>query len=197
MKIVLSLFTAFLFVSSANAQHGNAHSAFGIKGGVNIYSLHNDEGGNDGYDARVGFNAGVMGHLHLAPHIAMQPEIVYSYQGTKYELLGEDANVKLGYINVPVMFQYMFDHGFRIQAGPQVGFLTTAKTEYGNTNTDIKDNLKSVDFGIGAGFSYVSPHTGLGLDARYNFGLTNINESDDVKTTNRGAQIGLFYLIHR
>lgn len=196
MKLILSAVTAMLFmVGTANAQHGNAHSAFGVKAGLNLYNIHNDN--NVDYDTKVGFNAGFLGHMHLAKHIALQPEITYSLQGAKYNVPGLDVDTKLGYINVPVLVQYMFDNGFRIQAGPQVGFLVNAKSELNNTTVDIKDQLKTVDFGIGAGLSYVHPASGLGIDARYNFGLSNINDNGSVKSNNRGAQIGLFYLIHR
>jgi hypothetical protein len=102
--------------------------------------------------------------------------------------------MKLDYINVPLLLQYMFDNGFRIEAGPQVGFLINAKSETGNTNTDIKNSLKSVDLGLGLGIGYIHPPSGFGVDARYNLGLSNINENSNVKSTNNGFQLGVFYL---
>ena len=92
------------------------------------------------------------------------------------------------------MIQYMFDNGFRLQAGPQVGFLVNAKSETNNIDIDVKDNLKPVDFAIGAGVGYVNPASGLGIDARYNLGLSNINDAGTVKSSNRGFQLGVFYL---
>ncbi len=79
----------------------------------------------------------------------------------------------------------MFDNGFRLQAGPQVGFLIRA---------DNKNDYKPIDFGLSAGASYVFPPTGFGVDARYNFGLTNINKNGAVNSTNRGFQFGIFYI---
>jgi hypothetical protein len=89
----------------------------------------------------------------------------------------------------------MFDNGFRIQAGPQIGFLINAKEKDNNTNVDIKDGLNSVDLGIGAGLGYVHVASGFGVDARYNLGVSDILKDNDLKSTNRGFQIGLFYLI--
>ncbi len=195
MKFILSTVAAVVFmIGTANAQHGSAHSAFGIKGGANFYNLNSDPD-NDA-KTLVGFNAGVLGHIHLSKMFAFQPEVVYSSQGARVELPGDDAKIKLGYINVPMMVQYMFDNGFRIEAGPQVGFLISGKQEIGNAKIDIKDNLSNVDFGVGAGLSYVHPKSGLGIDARYNLGLTNIAEGGG-SAKNRGAQVGLFYLFHR
>ncbi len=191
MKTYLSIaVAAILMIGKASAQHVN----IGIKGGVNLYNLHNDNGAK--YDTKTGFNAGLLGHIHLASQVALQPEIVYSAQGAKYTTAGIETKAKLGYINVPVLLQYMFDNGFRLQAGPQVGFLINAKSEFGNTEVDVKDNYKTVDFGVGAGIGYVHPASGLGVDARYNLGLSKINEGNTDKVTNRGVQLGLFYLFN-
>jgi hypothetical protein len=88
----------------------------------------------------------------------------------------------------------MFDNGFRIQAGPQLGLLISAKSKNNNDITDIKDNYKPIDLGLSVGASYVVPSTGFGIDARYNFGLSNINKNGTVNSTNRGVQFGVFYI---
>jgi hypothetical protein len=181
---------AMLFTTSASAQHVN----IGIKGGLNVYNINNDN--NSGYDAKVGFNVGLLGHIHLAKQLAFQPEIVYSAQGAKSKTLGTETKLNLDYINVPMLIQYMFDNGFRLQAGPQVGFLVSAKAKVGDTKIDVKDDLKKVDFGIGAGLGYVDPKSGFGIDARYNLGLSNINENSSPKSYNRGLQVGVFYLFN-
>ena len=189
MKFYLSLaLAAVLMVSTANAQHVN----IGIKGGLNLYNIKNDQGLK--YDTKAGVNIGLLGHIHFTKQFALQPELVYSSQGGKYTVAGVDTKVKLAYINVPVLFQYMFENGFRLEAGPQVGFLASAKSETNKTTTDIKDNTKPVDFSLGAGVGYLHPKSGFGVDARYNLGLSNINNNSTVKSTNRGFQLGVFYL---
>ena len=191
MKNLIGLITAILFTGVAIGQHGNApagHVNLGIKGGVNAYNVHNDN--DTKYDTKAGFHFGLLGHIHFDSQFAIQPEIVFSGQGAK---IG-DTNYNLNYVNVPVLFQYMFDNGFRIQAGPQVGFLITAKSKNDNVTTDNRDDLKSLDFGLSFGASYIFPPTGFGIDARYNLGLSNINKDSDVNSTNRGIQLGLFYI---
>lgn len=170
-----------------------SHASFGVKGGLNVYNIHNDN--NVEYDTKLGFHLGMLAHLHLSKQFALQPELLYSTQGAKYSVSNNEAKVNLGYINVPVMLQYMFNNGFRLQAGPQVGFLTRARLEMNNTKTDVKDNYQTVDFAVGFGAGYVSPKSGLGIDARYNLGVSDINENSTVKSTNRGFQVGLFYLM--
>lgn len=189
MKFYASVaIAAILMTGTVSAQHVNV----GIKAGLNVYNINNEN--NVEYDPKAGFHLGLLGHIHLAKQVALQPEITYSAQGAKFKTGNVETKLNLGYINVPVLLQYMFDNGFRLQAGPQVGFLINAKSETGNTKTDIKDNLKSVDFGLGFGVGYVKPSTGFGVDLRYNIGVANINENNAIKSTNRGVQLGVFYL---
>lgn len=195
MKIFFTTAIAvFAMTGMASAQHTTGHSAFGIKGGVNFYSLNTDPD-NASLKTLTGFNVGALGHFHLNRKWALQPELTYSLQGAKTELPGDDLKLKLGYINLPILFQYMFDNGFRVQAGPQVGLLVSAKNKVGSAETDVKDNFSNIDAAISAGLSYVHPQSGVGIDARYNLGLNNIVEGGG-SAKNRGAQVGLFYLFN-
>jgi hypothetical protein len=189
MKFYLvALATTLLITTVVSSQSIN----LGLKGGLNVYNINNDN--NSEYDSKVGFHAGLIGHIHLTRQFAVQPELVYSVQGAKYTNGGVESKLNLGYINIPVLLQYMFDNGFRLQAGPQIGFMLNAKREVGDIKTDVKDGFKTVDLGLGFGAGYVTP-SGFGIDARYNLGLSNINENDAVKSTNRGFQAGVFYLM--
>jgi hypothetical protein len=195
MKRILSAAAAlFLLAGTAQAQHSSQHAALGLKGGLNIYNINYDNGPT--YDSKLGFHAGLLGHIHLAPQLALQPEVVYSSQGAKYTSGSTESKLNLGYINVPVLVQYMFDNGFRLQAGPQVGFLLNAKNEVGSVETDVKNQFKTVDFAVSAGLGYVHPPSGFGVDARYNLGLSDITEADNTKAQNRGFQVGVFYLLN-
>jgi len=195
MKYLIGLMTAILITGIASAQHGNSpagHINIGIKGGVNVYNVHDDNSST--YDPRVGYNFGLLGHIHFNSEFAFQPEIVYSAQGAKYKIENVTTKYNLDYINIPLLFQYMFDNGFRLHAGPQVGFLISAKSKNDNNTIDNKNNLKPIDIGVSIGASYIFPPTGFGIDARYNLGLTNINKNSNVSSTNRGIQLGMFYI---
>ncbi len=195
MKLHLSVaLAAILIAGTVSAQSVNV----GIKGGLNVYNINNDNGVSN-YDTKPGFNLGVLGHIHLARQIALQPEVVFSTQGAKFKnQQGVDTKINLNYVNVPVLVQYMFDNGFRLQAGPQVGFLASAKRKTGSVEVNTKDNYKSIDFGLSAGVGYVHPPTGFGVDARYNLGLSDINDNNptNITSTNRGVQLGVFYLFN-
>lgn len=178
---LLTLLLVCTIIGTASAQSFN----IGIKGGLNLYTLSGDNDG--GNDYKPSFHIGLLGHIHMSQNFALQPELVFSAQGTKY---GDDQNFDLKYVNVPLLFQYMFDNGFRLQAGPQLGFLVSAEAD----DTDVKDDLKGTDFGIGVGASYVNPKSNFGFDVRYNHGLSSISENGNADLYNRGFQLGVFYL---
>lgn len=185
----LGIFAAVLFAGTVNAQHVN----FGIKGGLNAYTF--NDANKTNYGARIGFHAGALAHIHLADQFGLQPEVVFSTQGAKYDGTSNSTNFSLNYVNVPVLFQYMFKMGFRIQAGPQLGVLLSAKSETGGIKSDIKNNFKPIDFGVAVGASYVHVPSGFGVDARVNLGLTQISDiSTSPNTWNQGLQLGVFYL---
>jgi hypothetical protein len=187
---LIGLMAAILLTGTATAQHVN----IGMKGGLNIYNVHQN---NSNYDYKPGFHAGLLGHIHISKHFGMQPEIVYSAQGAQYNHDNSNTKLNLDYINVPLLFQYMFGDGFRLQAGPQAGFLINAKSKTNNTSADFKNDMESIDFGISMGASYVHP-SGWGIDGRYNLGLTDINKYGPPYLRNRGFQVGLFFLFkHR
>ena len=195
MKFLIGLFAAIMITGISSAQHGDTpegHMNFGIKGGLNVYNINNED--NTGYDSRVGFHFGVLGHVHLKPHFALQPELVYSSQDAAYTNgSGDVYYYHLDYINVPILFQYMFHNGLRLQAGPQLGILVSAKSILDNSSADLNDT-KPFDVALSVGASFVIHSTGFGMDARYNLGLNNINKNGGPSSTNRGLQLGLFYI---
>jgi hypothetical protein len=155
---------------------------YGIKGGVNLSNIANDDA-----DTKTGFHLGGLAHIHLTQSFAIQPEIMYSTQGAEYNT----GKLKLNYINIPVLGQYMFAKGFRLQTGPQLGFLTNSELKNGDTEIDV-DGYRNVDFSWSFGAGYVG-RNGLGIDARYNLGLTDLSKNNPNDYQNRVWQIGLFY----
>jgi hypothetical protein len=186
--VLLTLITSSFIAASGQHPH------LGIKAGVNLHNLRYKD--RDASDFRTGLHLGLQTHIHITRKFAIQPELFYSMQGGTQETqtFVEDARTKLDYINLPVLAQYMFGNGFRIQAGPQLGFLLSAKTQIGNFELDVKDEVKSIDISLPVGLSYVTK-SGFGVDGRWAFGLTDINDRGaGAKTYNNGAQIGVFYI---
>lgn len=189
MKSIIATIALLTVISVGSAQAQNVN--IGIKGGLNAYNLSNDNG--DEFDTKLGAHVGLLGHIHLSRQFALQPELVFSMQGAKSNEF--DTKLNLNYVNVPLLVQYMFDNGFRLHAGPQIGFLMSANSVNGSS-TDVKDSFNNLDVGLSFGASYVQPSTGFGFDVRYNYGMSDIIESSLVETYNRGFQVGVFYLFN-
>lgn len=166
----------------------------GLKSGLNAATVHGSTSSyNYSYDPRVSMYVGGLAHIRLTREFAIQPEVVFSGQGYK---TGDNV-YRLNYLNVPVLLQYMFGSGFRLETGPQVGVLLTGKLKNGNPG-DIKKYYKDLDFAWTVGAGYLLP-CGLGFDARFNAGIPKINDLNDDnlpdRTNRRNAvfQAGIFY----
>jgi hypothetical protein len=184
----ISLLLVALYVSST--LFAQSHANFGLKGGLNISSINWNADG----DSRLGLHLGALAHIHLAPEWALQPEVVYSAEGGKQDVTGGSVTWKNDYINIPVMVQYMFNNGFRIEAGPQLGILASSKVEDDDGNEDDADDVfKSTNISLGLGLSYLT-YSGLGVGARYNLGLSEINEASFADAKGRTFQLSLFYM---
>lgn len=185
--VVITLFAATtLFAQQAR---------LGLKGGLNVSTITNNLGGQRG--SRLGLNAGLLAHIHLNSQLALQPEVVYSSQGAKYTVSDGEHELALNYVNIPLQLQYMFANGFRLQTGPQVGFLASVKDKRNGAETGYftTQDFKNIDFSWSAGLGYLST-SGLGVDARYNFGLSNINNAGPAIIHNSVFQLGLFYMLN-
>ena len=113
------------------------------------------------------------------------------FSGQGYSFKGSDGNlVALNYLNVPLMAKYYVVKGLSIEAGPQIGYLLSAKNE----STNVKDSFKKVDFAANLGVGYKLKN-GINFGARYNFGLLNINNvsGDSGKFRNSVLQLSVGY----
>ena len=197
-KIILSslLVLAFGFTYAQKAE-------FGIKGGLNIANQNFDGEGAPSTSALMGVNLGLFVDIKVGDKFVIQPEILYSMQGTKLNWLSDGVTInsfKLAYINIPVMAKYYATKNFSLEAGPQIGFLTSAKvngTSNGTTvDVDAKKFYNSTDFGInfGAGYDFTKK---ISAGIRYGLGLSNVGSkefvSDGDKITNSVFSIDFGY----
>lgn len=184
---------------------------FGAKAGMNVSSMSKDEGLSD-QGSKIGFHAGVFMNAPLAANFSIQPELIFTQYGEKYDYTVPATPISnetrfsgathLNYVAVPVMFQYNATPSFYLEAGPEFGLLVNAKDKYKNETTgetisetgDFKDDLNGFNFGLGLGAGYYFTEN-IGVTARYVAGFTDIAKDrqagDAVK--NNAFQVGLAY----
>lgn len=167
----------------------------GVKAGLNFANVGGDD--VEDTDMRIAYHVGGYVNFAFSESLSLQPELLYNSIGTKFEEQGDgdsyDVTYKLNYISVPVLLVYSFGN-FNVQAGPQIGFLASAKAKYdidGADDEDIKDYFKGTDFGfnLGLGANFGKINAAL----RYTAGLSNIADSDDGDVKNSNIQLSVGY----
>lgn len=194
---VAAVLASSLFSGSAAAQNGTAVPwDFGLTAGVNIATL----GGDDIEDAEnlTGFFVGVSLVRPITDMISFQGEVAYSRKGATGTFDGVDVELRIDYIDVPLMAKIHLGAatpgGVRpaLFIGPLIAFKVGCEGEAFGVSADCEDvdiDVKSVDFGLiaGAGLDFDR----FGVFARYQLGLSSIDDSSDsADVFNRVIQIG-------
>ncbi len=180
----LLLFTAVAIFAFVNA---NAQGEFriGFKGGVNIASVGGDNTfGVGSFGSRTGFHIGGLVEIPISEKISIQPELLYSMKGSNYDFSSGDTDIKLDYIDVPILGKYHIIEGLSGEFGPVIGVLVKADADDGDETVDIKEFYKSTDIGLAIGASYRLP-MGVFFSLRYNKGLTDINDDSEITAKNQ------------
>lgn len=182
MKKVLLTVAAIFAFGFANAQDVK----FGVKAGLNFANLTGDAEDNS---MRVSFHVGGLAEIKLSNKFAIQPELLFSSQGAKFDTnTSEKLVYDLSYINVPVLAKFYATPQFYLEAGPQIGFIVSAKAKYDGDSEDIKNSFNSTDFGlnIGGGYNFTDNiYAGL----RYTAGLSNIADVPDESNFETGNSV--------
>jgi opacity protein-like surface antigen len=184
-----------IFTVAVAAQAGGGIVAKGIKAGVNIAGVRGSDTDSH-HKSRIGFVGGGFLTYAFTPALAIQPEVLYSQKGYKWEDGSCKETGKYDYIEIPILLKYMFQmQGSTtpsLYAGVAPAFLMSAKVEWedcewgdglilGNSGSeDIKDYTKSTDFGFvfGGGVDFALGTGLLMFDVRYTLGLTETDDTD-------------------
>lgn len=170
MKKIALFFVMAVLSTSAWSQ---AQLSIGLKAGPNFASINTKESAGENYKSRTGFHAGAFALIKLTK-IGIQPEVVFSQQGSTVTVNSKDFDANYSYINIPIMLKLYTIAGINIQAGPQFGFVASKKNELLD-ELDVDDPVKGTDFSIGLGLGWDLPF-GLSIDGRYNLGLSDNND---------------------
>jgi hypothetical protein len=195
--LVVALLAAFSTV-------GFSQIRYGAKLGVNLSSMKLSFDSGMDFGSRVSPVLGGFAEYDLSDKFALQAELVYSMEGSsvsgtmaewdgdelvEYEV---DGKYKLDYLNIPLLAKYKFGNGLSLLAGPQFGFLMSAKA--GDEDfEDVKDDFNGMNTSLAIGAAY-ELESGLGFDLRYNMGLSNIGKDMGDETLKLNTiQISAFY----
>jgi len=190
LQRIVAIICFVLFATSMQAQ-----VKFGPTAGVNLSTMTIKALGiNFDSEIIVGFNAGVVSEIPLFNNFALQPAVLYSTKGAKYDILGEEAEIRPGFIEVPVNMLYKYDFGpvqLLLKAGPYFAYGVGGQVESNGIEADISygsgtNDMKPFDFGLnfGAGVDI----SNFQIAAHYGVGLANLTP---IETANAEMKINV------
>ena len=181
---------ALLFLLPLLAAATSARAQVGIKAGVNGAILN---GENIDMDTRykTSYHVGAFVRLPVLGPLSIQPEVLYSLQGSQFRSALANYDTKLHYLNVPVLAHVKIGPVYA-EAGPQFGVLLGAREDgtlrisaadgYGPVDRTATSNYKKTDFSLAAGAGLEVGSCILG--ARYTAGLNDVNDVADLNGAN-------------
>lgn len=192
----ISFLVVAMFISVA--AFSQAEVSIGIKGGPNFANIDTQSSIGENYDNRTGFHGGAFA-LFKFSKIGIQPELLFSQQGSTVNFNSQDFDANYSYINIPVILKLYTVAGINLQIGPQFGFLASKKNELidelQKTVPGIEDDVKNSDMSLAMGLGWDLPF-GLSVDGRYNLGLSDVSDgSQEVK--NQVWQVSVGFKLFR
>jgi hypothetical protein len=182
-KLIAISLLVMISVSTLSAQTKEKKNTFGIIAGGVVSTISDYEG-----STRLGLTGGLYWEYRLSEKFSLMSNILYSQRGEN----GKDnlSEIKLSYINMPLMVKYKLFDNFGIATGINSDMLLSVE----GSGLE-KDDFKKSDWSIPIGISYdICENLQAGMI--YNIGLTNINNSDNELENNWG-NITLTYLFKK
>ena len=201
-KILFAVIAAALFATTTIAQK---KITYGIRAGINFQNLNGKD--NDGdklhNKLKTGINLGVNAEIPAGIDFYVQPGLLFSTKGAKYDIANAEVKRNLSYIEIPVYFLYkpeLGDGRMLLGFGPYAAFAVDGNIKSGNNNIDIEfgndiGENKRFDAGANllAGYEFKNKisfqlNAGLGLVNMYN--RPDNDNKTSLKNTGFGLSVG-------
>lgn len=189
------LFTLFAAVAIAAVLATDADARrFGIKAGVNVTDLNTE---NIDAIGALGYQAGLSWQFDLPLGFAIQPDILYHVQATKFDQV--ESQLQQGFIKVPVNIQWglrLANKKIRVfgQASPYASYAVKID---GADEYVALDDVKRLTYGAGLGAGVQLGF--LQLTAQYNWAFGNELKGKDfdtlfAKSNSNGYTVSLAFM---
>lgn len=196
--LIVALLAASLYAQAQVKVEG------GVKAGININTVKYKH--SDGEMASVGYHVGGLARIILDDRFFIQPELQYSLKGYRFPAVGGagSGTVRFHYIAIPLLAGFPIGDKFGFLIGPEIGFMTKAKSKFASGTIEVSRNFQDFDWGLDLGATCQITKN-LGGELRYNYGFRGLvkgittDENGAVTGSmrdgaNRVFQAGLFYL---
>lgn len=213
MKKLFLLASIFMMAVSATAQDYEEGNDV-VDTRKNVVSLGVTAGGNysmmSKYDpvdlgsrTGIGFQGGLAINAHFGQKpgagagtgpIGLQLEVLYAQHSFKTDL---NENIKLGYLEAPLLFKYYFTKELNVELGPTFAFLMSKKPDelVGPSTSIAIGELKGGDVRATIGISYQT--NGFYVSARYNHGFSDLAKNFPCKVSAATLTVGYLFDIFK
>lgn len=173
----------------------------GVLGGITSSNVTVDgENVSFSLESRTAITAGLSLQFPLSPMLDLEVDALYTSKGTKISDGGDSAELKLSYIDVPVLLRYnlgtaeakpflLAGGSVGIKASCSIGATSGSVSASSDCIDVVQDDQKSVDLGLtfGGGVAF----NRFSIQARYTLGLTDIFDDDDDSVTSKNTTLFL------
>lgn len=174
-----------ILVALSATSYSQIETSIGFKGGLNSTTFLGD------VNTSTWGSAPVMGgfiNLGLADMAQFQFEALYQRSLGEYSTDSGYYNVKLGYLDIPLLFKLRLPATEKIypylSIGQSIGYAIADNSEYRKTQSEpfanINDNFKTFNLStlFGLGVDFESELVFFSIDARYVRGNLNVSKTD-------------------
>ncbi|GGG49870.1 porin family protein [Bizionia arctica] len=171
MKKTILLIAFVICANYSFSQEG----MFGVRAGLNISNLDFKPNPDFENTHRNGFAFGFFAEYDLSETLGIAPELQFSGEGAK------SKDLRIDYIQLPILLKYRFGDRFSVGAGPMVGVKVW----------EFEDGYKNFAFSALGGVEFFITDI-IFIDARYSYGFTNVIDDDSYyEAKNSNIQIGV------
>ncbi|AWI26642.1 porin family protein [Flavobacterium pallidum] len=202
----LALFKVAAQQTTTTVDDNRESVRFGVKAGINLSNVYDEQNNDFVADNKVGFAAGAFVAIPIGKVIGFQPEVMYSEKGFKVSgsFLGNDYEYKRTntYIDIPLQLQFKASPVFSILAGPQFSYLIQTKNNFNDgdfTNEQEEDingqNYKKNIFGFTVGADFTISNLVISARGAWDISKTDSDgDSSDVNYKNQVLQLTVGYM---
>ncbi len=174
----------------------------GIKGGYSLskFSLSSADPLPFQWANLPGYAGGIYFSLSLG-FFSLQPEILYTRMGGKYEVGEDSLEFRFDYVQVPMLLRlnvvpagpirpFVYGGGYGAYLLKAKGVMVVDGEPF---DEDIRDTYQVFDYGVvgGVGLAFHLPGVAVTVEGRYNHGLRNlyIDPAEGESMTNRSIMV--------
>lgn len=191
------ILTTLIVLCSISISSQISKIKFGVKSGVNLSKYNPDTYVANtklaDYKEKTGFYLGVYTNIKLSSKLSIQPELLFSNQGTEMlidileinsfgQIIGNselNSEINENSISLPVVLRYDISDKFNFDLGIQLGYIVSLDEKIKNDfNSQINDSNTLIsttsydrfDLGFNVGLGY-KVHKNIRLNTRYFLGI--------------------------